>query len=278
MATKSRFFAVIGLLLSALVGVPTQGAITYSEWYAAIGNNTVHFPDHTTSPNQVTMNWGAGTFGHDGGGGEFRVESVFNPNPGAPVITYTAQGIDRIFKTFCLEQNEHISLGTAYDISTDPAAYYGANNAPQGNHDDLDITTQILYGRYFDGTLDEVGTGFAYDSDASANALQRAIWAIEDNVTPPAVLGSDLFSKLYFYATGASADSSVVDMYKDRVGVMNLWVPNTFGAAQSQLMWLEEPTTRGSLVTPEPASLVIWGLGLAAGVGYRWRKQRSVAQ
>jgi hypothetical protein len=279
MARKLAVFALIVALFGAISSPTAQAAITYASWYTSVGANSINFPYHTTGPNQVTLNWDLGAKGHAGGGGEFRVGSVLDG--GGPITYIDSQLVNRNFTTFCLEQNEHVYLGAAYDISIDPAAYYGANQAPDGDHDNLDASTAVLYGAYFDGSLAARVGGFSYNSDASADAFQKAVWAIEDSV----VLGvSDVLAqalKAYGEAiASAVAGQAALDRlnYVTHVGVMNLWVPSDLNSldspaksAQSQLMWLPDaPQVLLELTpTPEPATLVIWVIGIAASAGYR---------
>ncbi len=281
MARKSVFFASVAALLGTVLGASVApAAITYDDWFASIGSGTIQYPNHTTSPYQVTLNWGAGTYGHAGGGGEFLVKTA-----GGDLITYLANNITRNFTTFCLEQGEHISLASLYDISVDQVAYYGTNikqAVALGSGDPLDASTAVLYGAYFDGSLSSRVGGFSYNANISANALQRAIWSIEDSlalgITVTDLLAKDLIN--YANALVSSVDRQY-QYYVDHVRVMNLWSPSAADspvavskAAQSQLMWFNTPTPALLPHTPEPASLAIWALGLAATAAYH-RRRRS---
>ena len=97
------------LLLFQFVPSAAQAGINYASWYTGIGGGGINYPFHTVSPFQVKLfndNGGAGTlddtFGHAGGGGEFRVENVNNsPLGSAGIITYSdIHGISRIFQIF----------------------------------------------------------------------------------------------------------------------------------------------------------------------------------
>ena len=103
----------------------------------------------------VTLSDGPGNTG----GGEFNATTSANGN----------------FITFCLEYNEHITMGVQY--------YYQISTATSGNGDHLSLATAWLYNQFLNGAL----VGYDYTPDLagevghrdSANNLQRAIWFLE---------------------------------------------------------------------------------------------------
>ena len=96
------------------------------------------------------------------------------------------------FYTFCLEKNEGLSFGVAYDYTTGSAAVAGGVGG--GNPDALSKGTAWLYQRFLNQSL--VGYSFATGNAvanaaraASGKALQNAIWSLEqeqavDNTNP----------------------------------------------------------------------------------------------
>jgi hypothetical protein len=113
------------------------------------------------SPTQIYIGDRTGCYGTTAGG-EFKINwmGVGDPLPGHPA--------GEVFKTFCVEYSEHITLNTTYDALLGTAAIY--NNQPGGS-DPLDPRTAYLYDKWLSG-------GFVYN-DANADKLQKAIWWIE---------------------------------------------------------------------------------------------------
>jgi hypothetical protein len=95
-------------------------------------------------------------------GGEFKIHwtGVGEPLPGHPV------GV--VFKSFCIESCEFISLNTEYDAMVSGAAMY---NNQLGGSDPIDPRTAYLYDKWLKG-------GFEYNH-INADKLQKAIWFIE---------------------------------------------------------------------------------------------------
>jgi hypothetical protein len=89
----------------------------------------------------------------------------------------------RQFETFCVELNEYFTFGTEYDVDFAPYAYQGG--VAGGPYDVLAPETRWLYYKFVTGTLDEYTystSGGGADRIASANALQDAIWWLEDEL------------------------------------------------------------------------------------------------
>ena len=121
------------------------------------------------------------------GGGEFRaVETDFSfapRNTGTSFEGGIASGAG-LFETFCVEFNEEVYFNTPYNAylndrtSSTSSAY--DNGAHGGNSDPLDARTAYLYTSFMNHTL---ATGYDYSNSgnrtADADALQRAIWHIE---------------------------------------------------------------------------------------------------
>jgi hypothetical protein len=110
------------------------------------------------------------------GGGEFTLKGSPWANPKHyAAATLVAGG----FQTFCLERNEFLS-GQPFDGWLNTAAVAGG--LAGGSPDPISIGTAWLYKQFAEGTL----AGYDYtpgpDREASARALQEAIWMLEDEL------------------------------------------------------------------------------------------------
>lgn len=149
-----------------------------------------------------------------GQGGEFTI----TPVGGFVGITgLTADLGPLTFQTFCLEVNENFTPGTTYDMNFNIVAVAGGSGGPSFP---LDPRVAYLYNGFRNGTL----TGYDYSAggrQASAGALQQAIWFIQGNQSGGANNG---FVALANAAVGSGAwsglgDVRVLNVY-DSAGVL----------------------------------------------------------
>jgi hypothetical protein len=162
------------------------------------------------------------------GGGEFTMQNAANQT---------------LFISFCLERDEYLSPNTLYRVdSISTIAERGGINTNSG--DELDFRTAYLYYHFLKGDLAGYNT-------AKENALQNAIWFIEEEIT---VL--PIGDATTFYDNANSAVNSGQWTGWNNVRVVNL-VGDT---APGQPIQYQQSIL---VLTPEPVTLLILGLGLA---------------
>jgi len=238
--------------------------------------------------------------------GEIRVEwnnsaNLTVPGLGSPVPNHTVDydptfdaSNNWIYKTFCVERGEdvlfsNISNSTGlnqYKATIDSVAYFGTNlnqpivnNYPAGAP--ISDQTKVLYGLYFQGRLDDVFLPFRYGQNATSGdaddwliAIQNVIWNRED--VQPAVL-TDVDSILLSNWLSANY-STYLSAYQNTVRVLNLWTtdfnfdPSISNAAQSLLVY--DPDALITNPVPEPASMVLWGIGACVAGFASFRRRR----
>lgn len=218
-------------------------------------------PLYLSDGDRIKLEWGAGTYGHAFGGGEFKASGVSVLN-----------GAGDSFLTFCLEYSEHISLNTPYYVDINTAAKSGGGGAildpSGGTYDPLNASTAWLYTQFRNNAL----SGFNYTSNASAsnasaNSLQLAIWKLEGELSGSALAtyGGDSVAQGWVAAAEGSGWTTL-----GNVRVLNLYGSynsstgkfSEFKQDQLYLMPIPEPETYAMLLA---------GLGLMGFVARRRR-------
>lgn len=181
---------------------------------------------------------------------QFGSSRLFGTGPGGEFTLTVTAGLTEVvtdaqhkFQTFCLETGEYINFGGTYNANVNYKAVLG-RTASSG--DPLSWGTAWLYSQFRANTLANYATA-TYSHNASANALQDAIWWLEGEISGP-VTSLSALAQLYITQaqTGTGKDAAhIVDTapaYAYNVAALNLY-DSSGNRAQDQLAIVPEPGT-----------------------------------
>lgn len=198
------------------------------------------------------------------GGGEFTI----TPLSGFPVedVLDLYAGVAKVsvngavgFESFCMETNEYITIPGTYDAVLNTGAVAGgASGQTVPGYDPLSQGAAYLYYSFATGTLSLYDYTPGEGREDAAEDLQNALWYLEGE-------GGSLtaaYTTLLVNTFGSVANAILDNNGLYAVGVLNL--TSTDGKHQDQLV-----------LTPEPGSLLLLGIGVLSAVALRRKLKKS---
>lgn len=221
----------------------------------------------------VRLNRNARTFGGANNGGAFELTGVT-----------VANGAGDPFLTFCMEFTENLSLNTNYFVTVNDRAigggagagptYPGDSSGEPGRYDPLSPATAWLYTQFRSQSIGNF-VPFNYQSNSDLNALQAAIWFLENE----RAIGT-------LDAKGVALKDAAIGAGWTGIGnvrVLNLWGVRTGSPGNYQYSGVRQDqlalTTDLVVPVPEPSTIAMALAGgvVFAGVASRRRRARAAA-
>jgi hypothetical protein len=245
--------AMKNLLLKGALGVALLGGFTSSAMASLLGSTGTG--ENAKGPFNVN-NVGEYTF---------RIASGPITNDGyAPVTADQGALGTPSFQTFCLEQAESVGgIGVLVSyVVNDEALDGGGNNlvthGPAGDQggDRVSIGTAWLYSQFAQGVLANYFT--AADRNIVAALLQRAIWALEDEIPDPV-------GNMFFDAAATAAGSADLAQDNATTGLYGVYVLNNTKISNQtkaqDMLWYRAPDGGSTVML---LGLSLTGLSLVA--------------
>lgn len=213
------------MMVGALVAGMSMASSVMAGYQVQVGNASTYGTYSVNRAGEFTMTAMGGLEGIMGayGAGEHNV-SPFTHNS---------------FQTFCLEENETVSRGAVYDVALNYAAIKGGAGGAVfdpmtgSTHDPISVGTAWLYSQFARGTLagyNYAGSNFAQQQlrRTSADLLQKALWALENEIAAPS--GNIFYNAAlaHFAASGGAFKDAQPNLY--HVKVLNLTSKTSKGA------------------------------------------------
>jgi hypothetical protein len=215
-------------------------------------------------------------------GGEFRATVITGATNG---IAYDNLflGVGAKFETFCIEDNETVSGGTAsYYAVVNTSAVKGGADASHGSvlggnplygtvesenyGDPLDPRTAYLFTQFMNGTLSNYNfNGTVAQRKASAGQLQVAIWFIEQEFTEVAGHSENTQADLWIAEAQNAIDTGAWSGL-GQVRVLNLY--GSYNSSNGTVSGLAQDIL---VLAPVPGALLLGLFGLGAA-GLKLRK------
>jgi hypothetical protein len=176
--------------------------------------------------NTVQVTWAAN---HSPSGGEF----ILNPNG------------ESAFRSFCIEENEHVSIGGTYNYVVNTSAVAGGLGG--GSPDPISKGTAWLYSQFRAGTL----AGYSSGSSPNQTDLQNAFWWLENELAL-----ANPASNPYLLAASALTGGDYNALQADANGAYGVSVWNLYN--------LDGSRAQDMLAVPDGgATMILLGIGFA---------------
>jgi hypothetical protein len=197
------------------------------------------------------------------------------------VISGASGAWNNSFQSFCVEYNEHISLGnTSYLVggvtnhTVNAPGAYGTYSGNEPGHtstqDPISANTAWLFTQFFTTNLSNMSIWGNASQSVKNTALQQAIWSLEGEPSGNISSLATSYKNLANATVSSGAWSGI-----GNVRVLNLYSQDSQGHytvnAQDQLYMV------ASVPEPETYVLMLAGLALVGGVARRRRNKNQTA-